>query len=146
VSLRNSEHSLKAALNAADDSANRASDRASNGTGSTVALSGALFRAPDNALSLRHQRQPKNRRDTRSYHQAKSHVPSPWKTVVRTTSESRKHIFGMVDIDLAQSRHDVRCRISSALECGSNYWIAAVIQIRGYVDPNQRRPPVHAAT
>jgi hypothetical protein len=75
VSLRNSEHSLKAALNAADDSANRASDRASNGTGSTVALSGTFFRTPDNALSLRHQRQRKNRRDTRSYHQTKSHVP-----------------------------------------------------------------------
>jgi hypothetical protein len=53
VSLRNSERSL----NAADDSANGAADGASNRTGSTIALSGAFFRAPDNALSLRHQRQ-----------------------------------------------------------------------------------------
>jgi hypothetical protein len=51
VSLRNPEHSL----NAADDSANRASDRASNRTGSTIARSRAFFRAPDNALSLRHR-------------------------------------------------------------------------------------------
>jgi hypothetical protein len=51
VSLRNSKHSL----NAANDSANGAADGASNRTGSTIALRGALFRAPDNALSLRHQ-------------------------------------------------------------------------------------------
>jgi hypothetical protein len=53
MSLRNSEHSL----NATDDSANRAPNRASNRTGGAIALSGAFFRAPDNALGLRHQRQ-----------------------------------------------------------------------------------------
>jgi hypothetical protein len=56
ASLRNSEDSLKAALNAADDTANGTADCAPNRTGSTIALSGAFFCAPDNALGLRHQR------------------------------------------------------------------------------------------
>jgi hypothetical protein len=52
-SLRNSEHPL----NAANDSANGTADRAPNWTGSTITFSGPFFCAPDNALSLRHQRQ-----------------------------------------------------------------------------------------
>jgi hypothetical protein len=53
ASLRNSQHSL----NAADDAANGAANRASDRTGITIALSGAFLCAPDNALSLCHQRQ-----------------------------------------------------------------------------------------
>ncbi|MGO8908789.1 MAG: hypothetical protein ACLQDM_05620 [Bradyrhizobium sp.] len=75
--MRNSEHSF----NATDDAANGTADRAPNRTGSAIALGGAFFRAPDYALSLRHQRQRKNCRDTSSHHKMKLHVRSLRKTV-----------------------------------------------------------------
>ena len=58
--LRDTEHTLDAALNAADDPADRAAHGPSDWTCRTIALLGPFLRAPNDALSLRCQGHGKN--------------------------------------------------------------------------------------
>jgi hypothetical protein len=111
VPLRNSEHSLDTTLNATHDPANAGADGTSHRPSRAIAGRSSLFRAPNDALSLRCQGHGKSGEDTGGHHQTTFHLRSPWVNAARiivgvTVMIHIIHILLTACFDLAQSRRE----------------------------------------